>query len=349
MAVCAHYDTACLCPGALDNGVGVAALLSVAQRLHRASPQATIYFVASGCKESGGMDMTGRGMLNFFGRMRNCLEHCVCLIDIDNIGHKIGTPICYVAGPKAFRESVASVPATLPRLLKERWTFEGGDNGAAHQFGIPYVWFHDRSLKTYDHRLTDTIRHVDFQKAASFVDDIETMTGFLAHSSPFVSSVRSGSLTVRPARFDDIKSICDITELAFEPVSLSRMRQDFFGENLGGKKWNAYKNRELEGFCRPRIYQVVVADWAGQVVGYATWLFDSESGVAEIGNNAVHPKFQGKGIGMALQNEIERRMRKDGFTRFAVTTLGNDIPAQKLYEKLGYTRFAESIHYLRHR
>jgi hypothetical protein len=34
------------------------------------------------------------------------------------------------------------------------------------------------------------------------------------------------------------------------------------------------------------------------------------------------------------------------FTRFTVSTLGTDLPAQKLYEKLGYTRYAETMHYL---
>ena len=349
MAVCAHYDTASASPGALDNGCGVAALLAVAKRLRGIAPKSTIHFVASGSEEYGGLDMTGRGMLSFFNQMRGDLENCVCLIDIDDIGHKIGTPICYAAGPKPFRETAASVPVTLRRLFKERWKFEGGDNGAAHQFGIPYVWFYDHSLKTYYHTPKDTIRHVDFEKAAVFVDDIETMARHLADLGPFSPYMRTESVTVRPARFEDIPLINDITEKAFEPVSLARMRQDFFGERLGGKNWSVYKCRDLEAFCRQRIYQVIVAESAGRVVGYATWLFDAEQGIAEIGNNAVHPEFQGKGIGKALQQEIERRMREEGFTRFTVNTLGVDIAAQKLYEKLGYTRYAESIYYLRHR
>ncbi len=347
MAVCAHYDSASSSPGALDNANGVAALLAVARRLHGTNPKASIHFVASGSEEYGGMDLTGRGMLNFFNRMRDNLENCICLIDIDDIGRKIGTPIYYVAGPKLFRETVTSAPVTLRRSFKERWKFEGGDNGAAHQFGIPYVWFYDHSLKTYYHTPKDTIRHVDFRKTAVFIDNIEAMVRHLANCGPFSSYVRTEFVTVRPARFEDIPSICDITEKAFEPVSLARMRQDFFGERLGAKNWSVYKCRDLEEFCRQRIYQVIVAESAGRVVGYATWLFDSEQGIAEIGNNAVHPEFQGKGIGRALQKEVERRMREEGFTRFTVNTLGVDIAAQKLYEKLGYIRYAESVYYLR--
>ena len=40
-------------------------------------------------------------------------------------------------------------------------------------------------------------------------------------------------------------------------------------------------------------------------------------------------------------------MEAEGFTRFQVTTLSVDRPAQAVYEKLGYRRFAESFHYLR--
>lgn len=347
IAVCAHYDSASSSPGALDNACGVAALLAVARRLHGTNHKATIHFIASGSEEYGGMDMTGRGMLTFFDRMRDDLENCVCLIDIDDIGHKIGTPICYVAGPKPFREKVASAPVTLRHLFKERRKFEGGDNGAAHQFGVPYVWFYDHSLKTYYHTPKDTIRHADFKKVAMFVDDIEAMTRHLADFGPFSSYMRTESVTVRPARFEDIPSICDITGKAFEPVSLARMRQDFFSERLGGRNWCEYKCQELEEFCHQRIYQVVVAESAGRVVGYATWLFDAKQGIAEIGNNAVHPEFQGKGIGKAMQKEIEHRMREEGFTKFTVNTLGVDIAAQRLYEKLGYMRYAESIYYLK--
>jgi ribosomal protein S18 acetylase RimI-like enzyme len=82
-------------------------------------------------------------------------------------------------------------------------------------------------------------------------------------------------------------------------------------------------------------------------VGYATYGFDEESGIAVIGNNAVHPAHQGKGIGSRLQREVDRRMHEEGYERFEVDTLSVDLGAQRMYEKLGYQRYAETYRYLR--
>lgn len=347
MVVCAHCDTAAATPGAMDNAGGVAVLMEVARQLQGMTPEATIHFVISGCEEYGTEYYTGRGMLDFFSRRRADLKNCICLVDIDEIGHKIGTPTLYVGGPRPFRETVKSEPALMRRLTVERWSSDGGDNGAAYQFGVPHVWYYDHSMNTYYHSPKDTIRHFDSSKAVVITKDLTCLVRRLSSCGMFIPFVRKGDLMVRPARYEDIPMILEITEKAFKPVSLARMRQDFFGKPLGGKEWNVYKKKDVEGFCRRNNYQIIVAEFAGKIVGYATWSFDQEQGIAEICNNAVHPEHQGRGIGKAMQTEIERRMREEGYTRFTVTTLSVDIPAQKLYEKLGYSRYAESIHYLR--
>ena len=92
---------------------------------------------------------------------------------------------------------------------------------------------------------------------------------------------------------------------------------------------------------------IIVCEKAGVVVGYATMLYNEETKIAEIGNNAVYPDYQGQGIGKAMQREIARRMQEDGFSRFTVQTLTCDIVAQKIYEKLGYERIASNIFYLK--
>ena len=40
-------------------------------------------------------------------------------------------------------------------------------------------------------------------------------------------------------------------------------------------------------------------------------------------------------------------MREEGYTRFEVDTLSIDLPAQRMYERQGYRRYAESYRYLR--
>ena len=135
--------------------------------------------------------------------------------------------------------------------------------------------------------------------------------------------------------------------LAFGPMSLARMQQDFFGQRLGSKEWHEYKNRGVEQFCRENIYHVIVAEVDNKVVGYATYILDKERGIASIGNNAVHPEYQGKGIGGSMQKEVKRRMLEEGYSRFAVDTLAVDLPARKIYERLGYKKYAETYYYLK--
>ena len=96
-------------------------------------------------------------------------------------------------------------------------------------------------------------------------------------------------------------------------------------------------------FLVPLIIGLVM----GAVVGYATLGMNPTSGIAEIGNNAVHPDWQGQGIGSAMQREVARRMKAAGFTKFAVSTLTNDLPAQHVYEKLGYERIVGTVHYVK--
>ncbi len=125
------------------------------------------------------------------------------------------------------------------------------------------------------------------------------------------------------------------------------MQQEFFGEVLGGREWHERKCAEVEEGCADAMLQTVVAEVAGRVAGYATYIFDEDRGVAVIGNNAVLPDFQGRGIGKRLQAEVDRRMRAEGYTRFEVDTLSIDLAAQHVYERQGYQRYAESVRYLR--
>jgi ribosomal protein S18 acetylase RimI-like enzyme len=169
----------------------------------------------------------------------------------------------------------------------------------------------------------------------------------LSCRKPFFPTIVDGGRTVRQARFADIPAIQEITRQAFEPVSLDRVAEKFFGEELGGKKWFEYKNAAVKAQCERNIYQVIVCEIDGDVAGYATMGLDFQRGVAMIGNNAVLPEHQGKGIGKAMQKEIKRRMIESGFSKFKVSTLENDIAAKKMYEKLGFEKIVSGCNFLK--
>jgi ribosomal protein S18 acetylase RimI-like enzyme len=152
---------------------------------------------------------------------------------------------------------------------------------------------------------------------------------------------------IRPATHDDLPAIAQITAAAFGPMSLDRIAQDYFGEPLGGKSWEEYKSESVANEARQRIGDFIISEIDGVVVGYASFLLDETRGLVTVGNNAVLPEYQGRGVGSALQKEIINRFRGNGYTRWKVTTLAHDYPAQRVYEKMGFEEVARSVVYLR--
>ena len=348
LVISSHYDTASFSPGATDDAGGVAVVLELAGIFKSAKLPATIYFLLTGSEEYGKMDMTGRGAHNFFLRREKDLENCIGYIDTDDIGNLLGTPQMFIGGSKKFREII------LGAKTEQKYQFQGKagvscDHGVAEQYGIPYLWFTDAlsSSRPYYHSPEDTINFLDFDKLGGYIGDIKRIVERLGRMEPLYPFIRDKDKLIRPAHYKDIASILEITKLAFEPVSMDRMKQDFFKEKLGGKDWDEYKNRGVESFCREHIYETIVAEVEDKVRGYATYGLDKERGVAEIGNNAVHPDYQGRGIGKSMQKEVKRRMEEESYHKFTVSTLSNDLAAQKIYEKLGYKKYIESYHYLK--
>jgi ribosomal protein S18 acetylase RimI-like enzyme len=81
------------------------------------------------------------------------------------------------------------------------------------------------------------------------------------------------------------------------------------------------------------------------VVGFATYRLDPATGVGTIGNNAVDPAWQGRGIATALYEEVLARFRAAGMRVAAVTT-GLDephAPARAAYRRVGFGPTVESV------
>lgn len=348
LVVSSHYDSAAFSPGASDDASGTAVVLELARRLKQGKRPATILLVLTGSEEYGENDGTARGALAFYRRRENDLSTCIGHVDTDDLGNTFSIPHLYLSGPRTFRDTV--VDDHLRRKFRVKGRSGGGcDHGAAERNGIPYVWFTDIASGNNPqlHSPEDKIDFLNFDRMATFLDDIEGAVERLSKIEPVFPFVRDGGIVIRPARSVDIPSIFQITQSAFGPVTMARIRQEFFQEKLAGKEWHEHKNAQVETACRNCLLQTVIAEVDGAVVGYATYSLDEEAGVASIGNNAVHPDHQGQGIGTRLQKEVDRRMREEGYTKFTVSTLANDAAAQRVYEKMGYTKVMESYHYLK--
>lgn len=69
----------------------------------------------------------------------------------------------------------------------------------------------------------------------------------------------------------------------------------------------------------------------------ANWLYDlKDSDVIVIHTLVVHPNFSNQGIGKKLISFAEKLGREKGLKSIRLDTFEENIPAQKLYESLGY-------------
>ena len=347
MTVSAHMDSSAGSPGALDNAGGSAMLLELAKKFKDSDLQNSVYFVFTGSEEYGMQDMCGAGSEAFYRSRENDIENCVAHIEIDDIGNRLGMPDVQWAGSGKFLKTIKEA-ANGASYKFTRKNQPSCDHGAAVKRGVPYMWLTDALFeRPIYHTREDKIDFMDFSKAASYYPFLLSEIESLASSETFYHYVKEGDMTIRPARFSDITALFEINKEAFGPVSINRIEEDFFGEKLGGRNWYDYKGEDVAYQCKNNIYLGIVCEIEKRVVGYATAHYDVLRGIATIGNNAVHPDFQGCGIGKALQKEIARRMNEEGFTKFKVSTLSVDIPAQKIYEKLGYIIYSENINYLK--
>ena len=87
IVVGAHYDTVSNCPGANDNGSGVAALLELARLLKDSSPQRTVRLVAFANEEPPFFFSNSMGSSFYAARCRERQEKVIGMLSLETIGY----------------------------------------------------------------------------------------------------------------------------------------------------------------------------------------------------------------------------------------------------------------------
>jgi len=158
-------------------------------------------------------------------------------------------------------------------------------------------------------------------------------------------------IVIRELKPGDVEAVVEIAVAAWAPIfSFYRrvMGEDLFA--AAHPNWQVEKARQVRTACDTGSRVVVcVAEAEGQVVGFITFHADDASGIGEIGNNAVHPEFQGQGIGARMYDHALDRLRERGM-RFARVRTGLDpahAPARRAYEKVGFSIQLPSVEYYR--
>jgi ribosomal protein S18 acetylase RimI-like enzyme len=156
-------------------------------------------------------------------------------------------------------------------------------------------------------------------------------------------------IIIRKFKQDDMDTILDIAIAAWTPIYKGYC--EILGDeifNVAFANWQERKKKDIEKACKGFdncITYVVEID--NKVTGFISFYIDSSTGMGTIGNNAVHPSYQGLGIGRKMYHFVFEQFRKHGMKCATVITGGDKahLPARKAYEKAGFSSHLETVRY----
>jgi len=96
-----------------------------------------------------------------------------------------------------------------------------------------------------------------------------------------------------------------------------------------------------DGFGPSPAFQVLLADWNGETIGFALYFFTFSTWRGRqclyLEDLFVTPEHRGRGAGLALMRALAREAIARGCPRFCWSVLDWNEPAIRFYEKLGAT------------
>ena len=165
------------------------------------------------------------------------------------------------------------------------------------------------------------------------------------------------NVVIRPLRPSDVDTVVEIAVAAWQPIF------DLYRQTLGDDlfatahpHWPQEKARQVRRACSPDSSAIVaVAEMpenggqALRVVGFVTCYAHLATGIGEIGNNAVHPDWQGRGIAPRLYEYVFEQLRERGMRYVKVHTGGDPAhaPARRAYQKAGFGVAMPNVEYYR--
>ena len=157
--------------------------------------------------------------------------------------------------------------------------------------------------------------------------------------------------SIRAFEPGDLPRLHEIREAAFAPVFAS-FRQ-IVGEAIASVALAAAEQEQaelLDRICGAESeHEVFVVECRSEIVAFCAVKADRDSGVGEIDLNAVHPDWQGRGIGTWMYGHALERLKAAGM-RVATVGTGGDAshaPARRAYQKAGFDVGIPSVYMYR--
>jgi ribosomal protein S18 acetylase RimI-like enzyme len=151
--------------------------------------------------------------------------------------------------------------------------------------------------------------------------------------------------TIRKYQESDRAALKEITALAFDGVSVDQNIESKYGV-IAGKDWRFRKGRHVEWDIAGHPAGIFVAEVDGRPAGFIAARPDYDTKIAGIPDMAVHPHYQGKGIGTALIKTALDYLVSQGMQYVRIETLEQNTVGQKLYPRMGFEEIARQIHYI---
>ena len=160
------------------------------------------------------------------------------------------------------------------------------------------------------------------------------------------------STRIRLVRQRDIQAVAELALAAWPEVHASFER--ILGHKIYHKiwpDWHKSQAAEAAAMCEESLKAGDVTTWVAEVdgtlAGFLACKLNRPDRSGEVEYLAVHPDFQGQGIGTALNRHALEFMKREGMVLAQVGTGGDPAhaAARRSYEKAGYTAFPQVRYY----
>ena len=148
------------------------------------------------------------------------------------------------------------------------------------------------------------------------------------------------NLQIRTFLPSDLEKLHEIREAAFKTVFQSF--RELLGQEIAPVALADAEREQaqhLDQICKQGAdHHVFVVAYGSELVAFCSVSLNQNSKIGEIDLNAVHPDYQGKGIGTLMYDHALDIMRKAGMQVATVGTGGDSshAPARRAYKKAGF-------------
>ncbi|HET6871829.1 MAG TPA: M28 family peptidase, partial [Sporolactobacillaceae bacterium] len=164
LILCAHYDTAFNCPGAVDNSAGLACLLSLAEILGQLEFSCGIDLITFSGEEFAAIG--DQAYLQYEPDFENMLA----VINMDGVGQKLGNNTLTAIGTsKALEAEVKKIKSDYPMMVWAEPWYES-DHTLFLMNGVPCLPLNSLGINDIYHQPKDQLKWVSPSKLEEVID-----------------------------------------------------------------------------------------------------------------------------------------------------------------------------------